>query len=211
MALAHEFLLDHVLDVLDVDEGLVATADALGDGLGDVHGGLGVFLDGEECLADGDFDFRFRPRDDVAVAADQADGKGVGAGAEIDMAGALEGAAEGEGFRDVVGFVFEQGFFDEEVEIAFGKAEAAAFLKGLGEGNGDGVGDKGNELAVDLGEDGFLVLAAGDEEVGEGVSDGVGDVLEGEHGLLVAAGDDDVGVRGALFIGNGNAPVVLAF
>jgi hypothetical protein len=31
VALAHEFLLHHVLDVLDVDEGLVAAADALGD------------------------------------------------------------------------------------------------------------------------------------------------------------------------------------
>jgi hypothetical protein len=50
VALAHEFLLDHVLDVLDVDEGLVATADALGDAAGDVDGGLGVFLDGEEGL-----------------------------------------------------------------------------------------------------------------------------------------------------------------
>ena len=39
VALAHEFLLHEVPDVLDVDDGLVATADAVGDALGDVDGG----------------------------------------------------------------------------------------------------------------------------------------------------------------------------
>jgi hypothetical protein len=40
--------------------------------------------------------------------------------------------------------------------------------------------------------DGFLVTA-GDQQVGERVADGIGDVLEREVGVLIAAGDDDVG------------------
>jgi hypothetical protein len=71
VALAHEFLLDHVLDVFDVDEGLVATADALGDAAGDVDGGFGVLFDGEEGFANGDLNFGLRPWDNVAIAADQ--------------------------------------------------------------------------------------------------------------------------------------------
>ena len=76
------------------------------------------------------------------------------AGVDIDGAGFLHGPAEGEGLGDVVGFVFEQGLFDEQVEVGLGKAEAAAGVEGLGEGGGDGVGDVGDELAVVLGEDG---------------------------------------------------------
>jgi hypothetical protein len=87
VALAHEFLLDHVLDVLDVDERRIATADALGDAAGDFDGGFGVFLDGEEGFSDGDFDLGLGPRDDVAIAADQADGQRVRAGVDIDAAG----------------------------------------------------------------------------------------------------------------------------
>ncbi len=161
VALAHEFLLDVVLDVLDVDEGLVALADEFGDGVGDLGGGLGVLVDGEEGLADGDLDLGLAPRHDVAIAADEADGKGVGAGAGLDVAGLLEGAAEGEGFGDVVGVVFEEGFFDEEVEVGLGEAEAVAFFEGFREGNGDVAGDLGDEVAVVVGEDGGLVLGSG--------------------------------------------------
>jgi hypothetical protein len=60
MALAHQLLLNHVLDVLDVDERLIAAANALGDRLGDVHGGLGILLDGQEGLSDRDFNLRLR-------------------------------------------------------------------------------------------------------------------------------------------------------
>ena len=112
VALAHELFLDDVLDVLDVDEGLVTAANALGDALGDVDGGLGIFLDGEEGLADGDFNFGFRPWDDVAVAANEADGKGIWADVHVDDTGFLHGAAECEGFGDVVRLVFHEGFFD---------------------------------------------------------------------------------------------------
>ncbi len=141
VALAHEFFLDHVLDVLDVDEGGVATADAVGDAFCDVNSGFWIFLDGEEGFANGDLDLGLGPWDDVAIAADEADGQGVRADVDIDGAGFFHGSAECEGFGDVVGFVFEQGFFDEEVEVSFGKAEAAIGLERGGEEGCDGVGD----------------------------------------------------------------------
>ena len=72
------------------------------------------------------------------------------------------------------------------------------------------MGDLGYEVAVDVGENGFFVFGAGDEEVGEGITDGVGDVFEGEVRFFFATDDDDVGVRGALIDRDGAAPVVWA-
>jgi len=129
---------------------------------------------------------------------------------DVDRAGFLHGAAEGEGLRDIVGFIFQQGLFDEEVEVTLGKAEAAVGFQRVGEEGGDGVGDVGNELAVDVGEDGFLVLVAGDEEIGKGVTNGVGDVFKRELGVGGAAGDGDVGDRLAFLGGGGFATIVTA-
>ena len=75
IAEAAEFFFDHVLDVFDVNEGLLADADALGDGLSDIVGRISGFTDGKKGLANGDFDFGFGPRNDVAIAADEADGE----------------------------------------------------------------------------------------------------------------------------------------
>ena len=167
VALLHQFLLDHVLDVLDVDEGLVAGAHALGDGGGDVIGRLRDFVDGEESFSNRDLDLGLAPRHDVAIATDQADGQGVRLGSGRDAATPLDRAAEGEGLGDVVGVVLEQGLLDEQVEVTFRKAQAATFVEGLGERVGDRVGDVRDELAVLLGEDAVLLQLAGDEQVGE--------------------------------------------
>ena len=61
-----------------------------------------------------------------------------------------------------------------------------------------------------LGEDGVLGLVAGDEEVGEGAADGVGDVGEGEDFVKTSAGDGDFGDGSALFGGEDVAPGVWA-
>lgn len=208
VALLHELFLDHVLDVLDVDEGVVAGADALGDAAGDVGGGLRDFVDGEEGFANGDLDLGFAPRDDVAIAADQADGQGVRLGSGGDAATLFDGTAEGEGLGDVVGVVLEEGFFDQKIKVAFGKAEAGAVVEGLGERVGDAVCDVGDELAVLFGEDGFVLVLAGDEQVGEGFANGVGDVFEGEVLFFVAASDGDVGDRLAAIGVQDFAPLV---
>ena len=134
IALAHEFLLDEVLDILDVDEGGFAGADALGDGAGDGGGGLGVFLHVEERAAAGVLDFRFHPRDDGAVAPDEADGHGGGGEVVVrrGFAGA-DGAFEDKALRDIVGVVFDERLFDEEGEVVLGEAEGAGFFGLLGE------------------------------------------------------------------------------
>ena len=153
VALAHQFLLHHVLHILDVDERLVAAADFFRHRMSDIDCGLGVFLDRQEGLAHGDFDFRFRPWHDVAVAADEAHGQRADAGIEIDRSVLFERAAEGERLGNIVGLVFEQGLFDEQVEVRFGKTQAAAFVERLGQRVGNRVRDIGNKLTVHIRED----------------------------------------------------------
>ena len=208
VALAHEFFLHEVLHVFDVDEGFFAFADAGGDGAGDVVGAGGVFFEGEEGARGGGFDFGFGPGDDVAVATNEAHGHGVGLFFEGDFAVVLEAALEDEGFGDVVGVVLDEGFFDEKVEVVLGELEGVAFLDLLHEVLGDAVGDGGDEGAVFVVEDGVVVALAGDEEVGEGFANGVGDVGEGELFFGGAVGDGDLG-DGVAFGGEkGFAPVV---
>ena len=73
-SLPHQFLLDHVLHILDVNEGPIAAADAGGYRASDLYGAFGVFLGGEKRLAARNFNLAFVPRHDGAVAADQANG-----------------------------------------------------------------------------------------------------------------------------------------
>ena len=153
VALAHELFLHHVLHILDVDERLVAAADFFRHRVSDIDRWLGVFLDREKCLAHGDFDFRFRPRHDIAVAADEAHWQRADTGAEVDRAVLFERAAESERLCDIVGFVLEQGLFDEQIEIGFGKAQATTFVERLGERVGHRMGDIGNKLAIHIRED----------------------------------------------------------
>ena len=61
-SLPHQFLLDHVLHILDVDEGLIAAADAGGYRAGDLYGAFGVFLGGEKRLAARQFQSCFRSK-----------------------------------------------------------------------------------------------------------------------------------------------------
>ena len=191
---AAELFLDHVLHVLDVDKGLLAGAHAVGHGLGDIERWLGIFADGKEGLAHGDFDFRFRPRHDVAIAADEADGHGLWGGVHIDVATALERTAECEGLCDIVGVVFHEGFFDEQIEIIFRETQATAFLDVFRERLRDRVGHGGNERAVRIAEDRVLFGLAGDEQVGESAADGVGDLGEGELRFGRTGGDGDFGM-----------------
>ena len=201
VSLAHEFVLNVVLDVFDMNEGLVAGADEVGDGLGDGVCGGGVFLEGEEGTRDGLLDLGLGPGDDVAVAPDEANGHFVGFLVDGDLAFHVERALEDEGLGDVVSVVFDEGLLDEEVEVVLGELELAAALELAHERGGNAIGDGGDEGAVLLGEDVVLGLVAGDEEVGEGAADGVGDVGEGEDFVGTTAGDGDFRNGGALFGG----------
>jgi hypothetical protein len=71
--LLHELFLNDILNVFDVDEGLVTVFDAVGHGTGHCESRSGVFLQGEEGSSDGLLDLTFRPRDNVAITTNQAD------------------------------------------------------------------------------------------------------------------------------------------
>lgn len=127
VALAHEFFLNEVLNVLDVDKGMALAAHAVGHSGGDGGGRFWVGLDGEEGFAAGDFDFYGIPGHDAAIAADEADVGGFRGGFLGDFEGAIAGrAGEDEAFGHIVGVIFDEGFFDEEGEVVLREAEAAS-------------------------------------------------------------------------------------
>ncbi len=197
----HEFLLHHVLDVLDVDQGLAAFADALGDGAGDLHGGGAVEAEGEEGFADGDFDFVLFPGDELAIAAEELGGEGgMGAG----FGKGVLGAVGDEGAREVEGLLADEGLFDGEVEVLAGEAVLAAFFGEGGDEVGDLGGDVGDEAAVFLAVD-VAFLFAGEEEGGESVADDLGDVAGRE--LLFSAGGGEDQAGGGSGGGDGLRPV----
>ena len=177
VVLAHQLLLDEVLDLLDADDGLAEVGHAAGDAGGDALGGRGVEVEGEEGHAHGDGDLLGDPRDDMAVAAHEAGGDGRG------LAGGRAGGTAGEeqALGHVVAVVAHEGVLDGLEHHAVGDLDA-------GEAVHDVAGDGGDELAVGLGED--LLLLAGDEEVGEGRADDVGDLGGVEAGGGGAAGGD---------------------
>ena len=69
----HKLFLHDVLDLFDMDEGLLGGVNAFGDSLGDGDGGRAVAVEGEEGFADGDLDFLRDEGDDLLVAADDAE------------------------------------------------------------------------------------------------------------------------------------------
>ena len=122
----HEFLLHHVLNLLDVDEGLFRGMDALGDGLGDGDGGRGVALEREEGFADGDLDLLLVPRHDLVVAADDAK-RGLRGGSRL--IGDFARAIQQEALGDEVGVVVDEGFLEQLVEGVEREADAATGVR----------------------------------------------------------------------------------
>ena len=70
--LAHQLLLDPVLEIFDADELLPAPGDAVGQGGGDVLGRGRIHPQREEGTADRDLDLVGVPGDDLAIAADDS-------------------------------------------------------------------------------------------------------------------------------------------
>ena len=68
--LSHEFLLNQILHILDMNEGRFAGADALSDASRNGCGGGGIFLHIEKRTTAGVLDFGFHPRNNRAVATD---------------------------------------------------------------------------------------------------------------------------------------------
>ena len=185
-----------------MNESLIAILDAIGDSMGDIESRSGIFLEGQESTSDGLLDLAFGPRHNIAIAANEAHcDLLVGLGIDGDLAGGLKGAFKDERLGDVVCVVFDEGLLDKKVEIVLRKLKIAAALDLIHESLGDAVGNGGNERAVLLGEDVVLGSLAGDEEVGEGFANGVGDVREGE--LFFGTGTGDGDFRNGIALGGG--------
>jgi len=188
VAALHQLLLHHVLDFLDVDEGLLRGVGALGDGAGERDGGRGVALEGKEGLADGDLDLLLAPRDDLVVAADDAQrGQGAGLAVDRDLAGAVEEKALG----DEVGVVVDEGLLDELVEAVEREAERRRRRGEFGEIAGDLAADADEPGAVGVVED--VLFAPREADVGQGLAQRVGDLGDGEALLAVRAEENDAG------------------
>ena len=171
----HELLLHDVLDLFDMHKGLLGAENAGGDGFGDVDGGGGVLLQGEEAFAHGDLNLLVDVRDDLVGATDDADTGGGVAGA----GGELAGAVEEEALGNVVGGVVDEGLLDELVEVVEGDLEVGV-LEGLcGEVGGDFL-DDGADEALGFGGEDISLLAAGEVDVGHGVADGLGNLAQVE-------------------------------
>ena len=198
-SLPHQFLLNHVLHILDVNEGAIAAADTSGYRASDLYGAFSVFLGGEKRLATGNFDLAFVPRHDGAVAADQADGdRRRGRMIARDLAGlsgAFGGPFKNEALGNVVRVIFDESLFNEQGKVVFGKLEAMAIPDVVEEACGDGMGDICNKRAILLVKD--VLFLAREEKVREGGTDFVGDVGEVKLPLVSgAARNDDLGKRG---------------
>ena len=108
MALAHQFLLDEVLDFLDADDVLSEIGHATGHAGGDAHGRGRILLKREKGHAHRDGDFIGEPWHDLAVAAHQA-GRDRD---QIHGVGTGSGPREEEALRDVVAVVADERVLD---------------------------------------------------------------------------------------------------
>ena len=113
MAGFHEFLLHHVLNLLDVHEGLLGAVSPGRHGFGDGNGRGGIALEGQEGLADGDLNLLFAPRHDLIVTPNDPQGGNRRAGA---VDGDLARPIEQETLGDKIVVVVDQGFLNELVE-----------------------------------------------------------------------------------------------
>ena len=139
--LTHQFVFDEVLNVLDMNEGLVASAHVRGDGLGNLGGRSRVEFEGEEGAGNGLFDLGFGPGDDIAIATDKAHGHFVRFFIDGDFASAFKRAFKDEGLGNVVRVVLDEGFFDEKIEVVLAELQITAALDLTHERGGDAVSD----------------------------------------------------------------------
>ena len=192
VSLLHELFLNDILDVFDMDEGLVAVFDAVGHGMGHCESRSGVFLQGEEGSGDGLLNLTFRPRDNIAVTTNQADRNLLlWFGINRNFASRFEGTLEDERFSNIVGVIFDESLFDEEVEVILGELKIAATLDLVHQRFGNTVSHRGNERPVLFGEDIILGGLTRDQEVGERFADRIGNVGEGKLLFISCARDSD--------------------
>ena len=176
LALAHHLLLDGVLHVFDVDESLSAYVKSVGDSAGDLDSWLGIKVEREKGFTHSDLDLGLTPRYDLAITADEADGDWLALGSWCRFFAAKHKAA-----RDIVRVVFDERLFDKKVDVVSGEFEGTTLLDLLSEHGSNALSDTGDELAVYFSENLFLLTR--EEQVGKGVTNGVGNLSEVEIAL----------------------------
>ena len=192
VSLLHELFLNDILNVFNMDEGLVTIFDAVGHGMSHCEGRSGVFLQGEEGSGDRLLDLTFRPRDNIAVTTNQADRNLLlWFGINRNFASRFEGTLKDERFSNIVSVIFDESLFNEEVEIVLGKLEVAPTLDLVHQRFGNAVGHRGNERTVLFGKNIILGCLTGDQEVGERFADRISNVGEGKLLFISCTRDGD--------------------
>ena len=199
VAVFHEFLLDEILNVFDVDEGLFEAQEMFSDFAGDVDSGPRVLVEGEKGFADGDFDFVGIPGNDVAVAADEAEIRGL-----VGRSTAVKEKALG----DVVSTVFDKGLFDGEMDVVVVYGRIGLALSFRAKDLLGSAGNGSNKFAVGGCEDVFPFT--GDEEVSKGTPNGVCDLAEVAVACVAIDYDLDRGLRVAVVF-DSCTPIELRF
>ena len=193
-SLPHELLLNHVLHVLDVNEGAIAAADAGTDRTAILIALSGFSFVVRNALRHGDFDFALVPRNDGAVATDQPNcDLSHGRPLTRELVGQVghpsHGALEDETFGDIVRVILDEGFFDEQGKIIVGQLEAVPFANVLQKPCSHRVGDVRHERSILLVEN--ILLLPGKEKVRQSSADFVGDVSQIELAFISLAARDN--------------------
>ena len=178
MAGLHELFLHDVLDLFDVDEGLLGRVEALGHGFRDADGRSRVLMLREESLPDGDFHLLFAPRNHLLVAPDDLEGALDRIAVQRNLAGAVHQKALG---NDVV-VVVHEGLLDEFVQGIEGQAYGVTYPAQIRQIRDQFTANACHPGAVVVGKD--LLVATGDTNVGERLTESIGDFAD--HELLFA-------------------------
>ena len=184
MTLAHHLFLDGVLHVFDVDEGLPADVEAIGDRTCDVDCGLGVEVQREERLTHSDLDLGLTPRHDLTVAADQTNGDWL---ALVGAQGLITTEHEAAGY--IVRIALDECFFNQQMDIVRGQLERAALIDLSGQDCAHTVCDLGNKLLIHIGKN--VLLITRQEQIGQGSADCICDFCEVEIALAAFGFDLD--------------------
>ena len=205
MALAHELFLNHVLDFLDLHEGLASSFEAFGNAAGHRDGRLGIHFQCEEGFANGDFDLLFLPRHDLPVAADQS----KRFQARILLRGDLALAVHEHAFGYIICVIFYQSMFNNIVKFTQSKtrlpSRSGLCLKLFAYLRSDNL----YPIPVLVGKNVFLVF--GQKHVGQSVAYGVHNLVLIESGFALVGNDVNLGFFRFVYVATFSTPIVSQF
>ena len=135
--LAHQFLLNHVLHILDVNEGAVTKAYALRHSASDRDGAFRIFLHRQESLAACFLDLGWHPGDHVPISANEADVDRGCFWIGVLIRRRADGALKNKTLGHIVGIVVDESFFDQKGKIVLGETQSTRLAGLLNKTRGD--------------------------------------------------------------------------